>query len=492
MSTGRRSLLFFLVVIGLVAASAVAIALRPAVLGLDLQGGVEVVLQGKATRDSEVNQEAIDRSVEVIRSRVDAFGVAEPEIQTQGDDQIVVSLPGARNPEQVVEDLIKPAQLVFTDYQANFVAQGPSLWKMIQRAQSTTPRPPVEGQASYYLFKKNAAHDLVAGPEYEKADLLREYGGSVPAGMELTTVPAGLVIYSDVQQLDPTREDGPSRTVYVLMQDKPALTGRDITSAAQSFDSGSQGGNQEPIVTMQFTDDGAQAFQDVTRDLAQRGALRQELQSFAIVLDGRIISNPTVDYRQYPNGISGNNGAQISGNFTTDTARTLADQLNSGAIPIRLDVISQKQVSATLGAESLQQGLIAGVIGLVLVVLFLIAYFRLLGLIAAGALLMYALFFAAVIVAVPITLTLPGIAGVILTIGVASDANVVIFERMREETRAGRSTKSALLTGYTKGLSAIIDANVVTFLTAAVLFLFSTAGPKGFAFTLMVGVLLSF
>ena len=126
MSTGRRSLLFFLVVIGLVAASAVAIALRPAVLGLDLQGGVEVVLQGKATRDSEVNQEAIDRSVEVIRSRVDAFGVAEPEIQTQGDDQIVVSLPGARNPEQVVEDLIKPAQLVFTDYQANFVAQGPA------------------------------------------------------------------------------------------------------------------------------------------------------------------------------------------------------------------------------------------------------------------------------------------------------------------------------------------------------------------------------
>jgi SecD/SecF fusion protein len=490
--TGRRAFLFLAVVIGLVAASAIAVALRPAVLGLDLQGGVEVVLQGKATRDSEVNQEAIDRSVEVIRSRVDSFGVAEPEIQTQGSDQIVVSLPGARNPEQVVQDLIKPAQLVFTDYQANFVAQDPSLWKMTQRAQTTTPKPPVEGQPTYYLFRKNAAHTLVAGPDFEKADLLREYGGRVPSGVELVTVPEGLIIYSDLQQLDPNRVDGPSRTVYVLMQDKPALTGRDITSSAQSFDSGSQGGNQEPIVTMQFTDEGAQAFQDVTRDLAQRGALRQELQSFAIVLDGRIISNPTVDFRQYPNGISGNNGAQISGNFTTESARTLADQLNSGAIPIRLEVISQKQVSATLGAESLQQGLIAGVIGLVVVVLFLIAYYRVLGLIAAGALLIYALFFTAVIVLVPITLTLPGIAGVILTIGVASDANVVIFERMREETRAGRSTKSALLTGYSKGLSAIIDANVVTFLTAAVLFLFSTAGPKGFAFTLMIGVMLSF
>ncbi|MBM3633782.1 MAG: protein translocase subunit SecD [Actinobacteria bacterium] len=490
-STRRRSVLFLLVVIGLVCASIVVIATRPTVLGLDLQGGVEVVLQGKPTRDSEVNAEAIERSVEVIRSRVDAFGVSEPEIQTQGDDQIVATLAGATNPDRVVEDLIRPAQLLFIDYQANFVAQDPSLWKMVQKAQSTTPRPPVEGQASYYLFKKNAAHELVAGPDYEKASLLQDYGGKVPAGTEIATVPEGLVIFSDRQQLDPSKPDSPSRTVHVLMQDEPALTGRDITSAAQSFDTGSTGGNQEPIVTMQFTDRGAQNFQDVTRDLAQRGALRQELQSFAIVLDGKIISNPTVDYRQYPSGISGNNGAQISGNFTTESARTLADQLNSGAIPIRLDVISQKQVSATLGEESLRQGLIAAAAGLFLVVLFLVVYYRLLGVIAAGALIIYTLFYLAVAVLVPITLTLPGIAGAILTIGVAADANVVIFERIREEARAGRNAKSAILTGYSKGISAIIDANVVTFLTAAILFLFSTGGPKGFAFTLMVGVLIS-
>jgi len=147
-STRRRSVLFLLVVIGLVCASIVVIATRPTVLGLDLQGGVEVVLQGKPTRDSEVNAEAIERSVEVIRSRVDAFGVSEPEIQTQGDDQIVATLAGATNPDRVVEDLIRPAQLLFIDYQANFVAQDPSLWKMVQKAQSTTPRPPVEGQAS--------------------------------------------------------------------------------------------------------------------------------------------------------------------------------------------------------------------------------------------------------------------------------------------------------------------------------------------------------
>jgi len=489
MNLRRRSILFLVVVIGLIAASAVVVAIKPVTLGLDLQGGVEVVLQGKPTRDAQVTPEAIARSVEVIRNRVDSFGVSEPEIQTQGSDQIVVSLPGAKNPDQVVEDLIKPAQLVFTDYEANFVATDPSLYKMVQKAQKTTPKPPIDGQATYYLFKKNAAHTLLAGPDVSKDSLLQRYGGKVPANAELQKVPAGLVIYTQDQKLDPTKPDSPSRKVYVLMQDHPGLTGRDITSASQSFDQA--GGSQEPIVSMQFTEQGAQKFQDVTRALAQRGALRKGLQSFAIVLDGNIISTPTVDYRQYPNGISGSNGAQISGSFSTETARTLADQLNSGAIPIRLDVISQKQVSATLGAESLQQGLIAGLAGLILVMIFLIAYYRLLGVIAAAALIIYALFYLAVAELVPITLTLPGIAGAILTIGVASDANIVIFERIREEARAGRSAKSAILTGYTKGVSAIIDANVVTFLTAAILFLFGTAGPKGFAFTLMVGVLLS-
>lgn len=491
MNIRRRSILFLAVVIGLISASAVVVAIKPVSLGLDLQGGVEVVLQGKPTRDSQVTKQAIERSVEIIRNRVDAFGVSEPEIQTQGSDQIVVSLPGAKNPDQVVENLIKPAQLVFTDYQANFIASDPSLYGMVKRAGITTPRPPAQGLPTFYLFTKNATHTLVAGPEYERAALLQATGGKVPARDELLTVPKGLVVYSNRQQLDPSQPDGPSRIVYELMQDTPALTGSDITQASQSFDSSRGGGNQEPIVTMQFTDKGQRGFQNVTRDLAQRGALRKSLQSFAIVLDGRIISNPTIDYRQYPNGIGGGNGAQISGGFSTDEARTLADQLNSGAIPIRLDVISQKQVSATLGAESLRQGLIAGLAGLMLVMLFLIVYYRLLGVVAAAALMVYALFYLAVAELVPITLTLPGIAGAILTIGVVSDANVVIFERIREEARAGRTTKSAILTGYTKGVSAIIDANVVTFLTAAILFLFSTAGPKGFAFTLMVGVLLS-
>lgn len=485
----NRLLLFLLATVGMIFASVVVIAQKPTVLGLDLQGGVEVILQGKATRDAEVTTESINRSVEIIRGRVDAFGVSEPEIQTQGEDQIVVSLPGVASPDRAVQDLIKPAQLIFTDYQANLVTQDKSLWKLINTAQTTTPTPPVDGQASYYLFKRDKAHTLVAGPEYDRQSLLAPYSGKLPGSMQIRTVKKGLVIYEQVQQLDPTKPTSPSRTVYVLMQDHPALTGIDVTSAAQAFDTGT--GTNEPIVTMQFSDRGAERFQEVTRQIAQRGLLKRTLESFAIILDGEIISTPTIDGQEYPGGISGNTGAQISGNFDQTSARTLADQLNSGAIPIRLEVISQRQVSATLGEESLRQALWAGLAGLVLVLLFLIVYYRFLGVIAAGAIVVYGIFYWAVAELIPITLTLPGIAGAILTIGVAADANVIIFERVREEMRAGRTPRDAIRIGYNKGLPAILDANAVTFLTAAVLFIFGTAGPKGFALVLMVGVILS-
>jgi SecD/SecF fusion protein len=496
----RRSLLVLMLVIGLVAASVVVIAVKPTVLGLDLQGGVEVILEGKPTRDSQVTPQAIDRSIEIIRKRVDAFGVSEPEIQKQGDKQIAVSLPGAKNPEQVVTDLIRPAQLFFYDYQANLVTpEANSLYDAATRASKLTPAEPEKGQSpSYYLFAPGAGHQLVAGPEVDQPSLRtdetavqRACGtGAFPGTCQVVKVPKGLVIFKNVQELNPNKPNGPTRTLWDIMQDRPALSGKDITDARQQFQQGAFSSN-EPIVTMSFTGDGRRAFADVTKDLATRGALRNELQSFAIVLDGEIISNPTVDYQQYPTGIDGRNGAQIQGNFTVDSAKTLASQINSGAIPIKLDVISQKQVSATLGKQSLHQGLVAGLVGLILVMIFLVAYYRVLGLVADLALVIYGVMFYAVVKLVPITLTLPGIAGMILTIGVAADANVVIFERIREEARAGRTPRAAVLNGYKKGISAIVDANVVTLATAAILFLFATAGVKGFAFTLFIGVVLS-
>jgi len=487
----KRPLLLMAVIIGLVAASLVAIALRPAVLGLDLQGGVEVILQGQATDESDVTPEAIERSVEIIRSRVDAFGVAEPEIQTQGNDQIVVALPGADNPNQVVSDLIQPAQLVFINFERNVVNKTgePDLYKAVQLAIETEPTGD-RGTPTFYAFRdgKEIPGVLPAPDELTLAESFPD--NVIPDDVEVLEVPQGLFLaYEEGPRLQ-TRDAGTRRTWYVF-QNAPGLTGSDVTEARATIRTGQIGGGSQRVVTLQFTGDGQDKFADITRQLAQDGQIRGELQRFAIILDGQIVSNPTIDYEQYPQGISGGNGAEITGDFSQSEAETLAKQVNSGALPIQLNVINLRQVSATLGAESLQQGLIAGVIGLVLVMLFLIAYYRFLGLIAASALVVYAILLYAVVVLVPITLTLPGIAGIILTIGVASDANVVIFERVREEARSGKSPRAAILAGYKKGISAIIDANVVTLATAAILFLFATAGVRGFAFTLFVGVILS-
>lgn len=485
----RRPILLLALVVGLVAASCVAIALRPAVLGLDLQGGVEVVLQGKPTEQAQVTEEAIARSVEIIRARVDAFGVAEPEIQTQGDDQIVVALPGAEDPDQVVNDLINPAQLGFIPFEANVVdPQGTtSLFEAAQLAARTEPEE-ARGLPSLYAFDRQSK-ELLAGPESDRVALRDALPNDrIPESAQVVTVPRGLFLAFEENQRFQTRESSTEQRWYVF-QNNLGLTGQDVSSARAELQTGQVGGSQW-VVTMDFTDEGGDKFQDLTRELAVDGNLNEQLRRFAIILDGEIVSNPTVDYERFPNGITGGS-ALIEGDFSQDEAQTLATQINSGALPIELEVISQKQVSATLGQESLDQALLAGLIGLALVMLFLIGYYRFLGVVAALGLLVYGLFLYAIAVLVPITLTLPGIAGIILTIGVAADANVVIFERIREESRAGKTPRAAILAGYKKGLSAIIDANVVTFGTAAVLFLFATAGVRGFAFTLLIGVLLS-
>ena len=212
---------------------------------------------------------------------------------------------------------------------------------------------------------------------------------------------------------------------------------------------------------------------------------------FAIILDNKLISVPYIDPQQNPDGIDGSNGSQISGSFTIKSAQRLANLIKTGALPIKLELISQSQVSATLGQQALHQGLIAGLVGFAVVALFLLAFYRVLGVIAVIALVIYAIYLFALIKLIPITMTLPGIAGLILTIGVAADANIVIFERVKEEIRGGRSVAAGIAQGYKKGIAAIIDANVVTFMVAFILFILATAGVKGFAFTLGIGTLTS-
>jgi SecD/SecF fusion protein len=285
---------------------------------------------------------------------------------------------------------------------------------------------------------------------------------------------------------------------WYVLNDNAVLTGADITHPQQSFNEGNAG-NGEPNVTFGFNSSAKRTFERVTKQIAQRGQEAQlpgvpkeaALQHFAVALDGQLITVPSIDYTQYPEGIDAANGSEISGGFTITSAQELANELQSGALPVRLEEISSSQVSATLGKTALHQGLIAGIAGFAIVCLFLVLFYRVLGVIAVGGLVIYGIYFFALIKLIPITLTLPGIAGLILTIGVAADANIVIFERVKEEIRGGRSIISGIATGYKRGFAAIVDANVVTFMTAFILFALATAEVKGFAFTLGIGTLVS-
>ncbi|MDQ6914963.1 MAG: protein translocase subunit SecD, partial [Actinomycetota bacterium] len=515
MSDRRRNGLVLLVVAGLFAASIVGIAIKKTRLGLDLKGGVELVYQGKPTpQQPKVTSDSIQRALEIIRKRVDAFGVSEPEIQRSGSDQIAIGLPGAKNAQRAIKQVGKVAQLYFYDWEPNVIGPNgkpdpanpavtqtpiPSLYDAVLRAAKRAPTPARNNSSGdqYYLF--DSAHRLCSGPQESRSDLFAE---RLPARCQskpqVLKVNRGTVIVRGEKPDSTQKVPKNFNRGWFVVNDSPALTGTDITDPKQEFDNGTGGSNQ-PIVTMKFTDKGRNAFHDVTRRIAQRGVTQQvpgqpaqnAFQHFAIVLDNELVSRPYIDFNQNPDGIDGRTGAQISGGFSIGSAQDLAKTLQFGALPIKLKLISQSQVSATLGKEALHQGLIAGAVGFAIVALFLLLYYRVLGLIAVGGLLIYAAYFYALINLIPITMTLPGIAGLILTIGVAADANIVIFERVKEEIRAGASIPRGIAAGYKKGLSAIIDANVVTLMTAFILFILATAGVKGFAFTLGIGTIVS-
>jgi SecD/SecF fusion protein len=322
---------------------------------------------------------------------------------------------------------------------------------------------------------------------------LANEGLGPPKGSTVVMVPQGVTIIKD--QKPQTNPKQPVNDYFVL-QDDSELSGSDITDpkAATNPQSGS------PSVTFNFSDKGRAAFARVTKRIAQRGAetilppgtpKRNSFQHFAITLDNQVVSLAYIDYVQNPDGIDGSTGAEIDNIGTIQDANDLAQNLRIGALSIDLKLISKTQVSATLGKQALQQGLLAGAVGLALTMLFLILFYRLLGLVAGAALVVYAILLFALVKLIPITLTLPGIAGLILTLGVAADANIVIFERVKEEARSGRSIPAAIATGYSKALKAIVDANVVTVGVAFILFMLATADVKGFAFTLGVGTLVS-
>ena len=361
-------------------------------LGLDLQGGTHLVLQGDMSKVPEGEREnAIKGVLQVIERRINAYGVAEPIVQIQGNDRVIVELPGVRDTEEAKKLIGKTAQLDFRE-------QSPDgQWKV---ATATGPE----------------------GPE-------------------------------------------------------TPLTGKYFKKAEVGFEPRSNA----PLILFEFNDAGAKMFADVSTRLVGK--------PLGIFLDNEALTTPIV---QEP--ITGGQG-RITGRFNVNEARTLVIQFNAGALPVPVSVVQERTVDATLGSDSIRKSLIAGQVALAVVVLFMILYYRIPGALASVALLVYALVTLALFKLIPVTLTLAGIAAFILSVGMAVDANILIFERMKEELRTGKTMTSAIEAGFGRAWSSIRDSNVSTLITCVLLYWFgSNFGASlvmGFALTLGLGVLVS-
>ena len=510
----RRSSLF---VVGFLVAALVGVALlavpgspirQEPTLGLDLQGGLEVTLQAVPPPNRSLTEEDLDRSVEIMRSRVDRLGVTEPEIRTQGSDQIVIQLPGVSDPEAAADIIGKTAQLELYDLETSLT--GPSisfegdpvefasLYQLLSRVQAQTD----EGTPqAYYVFNSKTKR-VVVGPVATEEEALKKWKGKLPEGRELFAVPEGMVVVTcgEGAVVCPGAQGAgvlPDRTYYYLLEydppNVPQMTGEDLKLSGTRADyDTSPGAGGRPIVTMEFTNRGSDRFEEITRNEWLRGKTLSKPQHFAIVLDREIRTFPQIDYTDstLAGGIGGGR-AQIEGLDSFQEAKDIAIVLQTGALPVNFETLDRTDISATLGKDSLEEAKRAAIGGLLLVIVFLLVLYRFLGLVAVAGLGIYAAFLYATILLFNVTLTLPGFAGLVLTFGVAADANIVIFERIKEEVRAGRSMRAAIAQGYKKGFATIIDANVVTAITAMVLFAVATASVRGFALMLLIGTVLS-
>jgi SecD/SecF fusion protein len=523
----RRS---HLILVGLIVAALAGVAAlgvpgspvhKKVTLGLDLQGGLEVVLKAKPPNGKTCDSACMDRSVSIMRSRIDKLGVSEPEIRKQGSNQIVIQLAGVHDVNKAARIIGTTAQLQFYDLEADVTGPSKSGGQVVASGNLFQLLTAVKNDAkkgtptAYYLF--NAKKRLVAGPEDTQKTLLDtpRLKGKVPKGFTVLAVPEKTTVIScDATTGCPgVQQAQTSPTLYYLFKFEPnnkthpipEATGTDLKLSAIRADISTTG--QGNVVQLGFTGEGASKFHDITREEAIRGAnaanaagqtgsdlntVTQFAQHFAIVLDGELKSTPYIDYKQNPDGIDPRGGgAEISNINSFSEAKDLALVLQTGALPVEFTQIERTDVSATLGKDSLREAKTAALIGLLVVAAFLLVLYRFLGVVAVIGLGIYAAFLYAAILLFGVTLTLPGFAGLILTIGVAADANVVIFERIKEEVRSGKSVRAAISAGYAKGFHTIIDANVVTVITAMVLFAVATAGVKGFALMLMIGVVIS-
>lgn len=390
-----------------------------------VETGTKLVYKISDKDAARTKDTATDQALETIRNRVDQFGVAEPTIHRQAENEIVVQLPGIKDPKRAIEIIGKTAQLEFklVDDMAAVAAEIPA----------------------------------VIRPGEEEA-VLKRFAEKLPADDEI------------LFEKTTNRETGEVAKRPLLLNKQTLMTGDLLTEAKVTLD---QRFN-EPYVSLTFNAPGAKLFEEITAANVKK--------RLAIILDRTVYSAPVIQER-----ISGGN-AQITGRFSMDEAKDLAIVLRAGALPAPIKMLQNVTVGPSLGSDSIEAGTRAGIIGTVLVVLFMITYYKLSGLIADLALSLNIILLLGAMASLNATLTMPGIAGIILAIGMAVDSNVLMFERMRDELKAGKTPRAAVDSGYEKAFWTIFDSHVTTLITAAVLFQFGTGPIKGFAVTLSLGV----
>jgi len=484
-------------------------------LGLDLKGGMHVVMEvDRENLTDEEAEDALDRALEILRNRVDEFGVAEPVIQQEGSDRIIVELPGIQDEARAKKLIGRTALLEFkivqdpdifhsvlTKIDAALVAAGDTEESQ-QPATETSETAPKEESAEEApdLFED----ELTPRAETPREDLLAEkpFSANLLGMGREGELPTDYFVQPDnyakvdamldkpiVQAQIPgdfqlswsseveTIQDQEFRRLYLLKK-KAEFTGKTLKNASVEIGQGMDLKTaNKPYVTLELNKEGARAM---ARTSAANIGKR-----LAIVLDHNVFSAPVIE-EKIPTG-----QARITGGFDMNEARDLAIVLRAGALPAPVEIIEERTVGPSLGADSIHMGVRAALIGLAIVVLFMIIYYKFAGLIADLALVLNIFFVMSVLAGLGATLTLPGIAGIILTIGMSVDANVLIFERIREELRAGKTVLASIDSGYSRAFRTILDANVTTLITAVVLYQFGTGPIKGFAVTLSIGIVAS-
>ncbi len=462
-------------------------------LGLDLRGGMQLLLEVDTSElASDEIDDAVNHNIRIIRERVDQFGVAEPSIQKLGRNRILVQLPGKKDDPNNAKNLIKQTamlefKLVADPQKANdildvidlFVKNNVNLFPILSEVHSdvTTAVPDsakeaagLDGLFSSMLSFTDGGYMLprVGTKEFNAVTAM------MADSLFARALPVGYVLAMEKRDLADERAP---RGLFVL-QENAELIGSDIKSALVEYGSPEASDPRvanKPYISLELNPEGRRKFERVTGNNVNR--------RLAIVLDGVVYSAPNIQER-----IAGGR-AQITGRFTHSEAQELSIVLNTGNLRAPINVLSEVTVGATLGADSIKAGKIAGLIGFLAVVLFMLVFYKFSGLIADIALLCNIGFVLAMLTAFGATLTLPGIAGIILTIGMAVDANVLIFERIKEELDIGKTPRSAVDTGYKRAIITIWDANLTTLIAAGVLYNFGSGPIRGFAVTLAIGII---